>query len=165
MTELQTAIDSGQVSAAQIEAHRAAGELPITMHDDGRTYFDKPQTLRETIDSASSDGAMRLPAEQIFSWRCTGMGLKPFMTQAQYEAQSLSIQKWYEPFKCAACTPTTQQWDAEDAERYRFLRAQSIDGEPGQPVIAVPNGMKSGYYLNAQNADFAIDTAIKGAQT
>ena len=34
MTDLlKQAIDSGQVSAAQIEAHRAAGELPVTMYE------------------------------------------------------------------------------------------------------------------------------------
>lgn len=47
-----------------------------------------------------------------------------------------------------------------DAERYRFLRAQQIDGEPGQPVIAMPNGMNSGYYLNEETADFAVDASI-----
>lgn len=50
----------------------------------------------------------------------------------------------------------------KDAERYRFLKAQRIDGEPGIPVIAVPNGMRSGYYMNEENADYAVDTAMKG---
>lgn len=51
-----------------------------------------------------------------------------------------------------------------DAERYRFLRAQQIDGEPGQPVIAMPNGMRSGYYLNEETADFAVDAAIRASK-
>lgn len=51
----------------------------------------------------------------------------------------------------------------KDAARYRFLRAQAIDGAPGVPVIAVPNGMRSGYYLNEETADFAIDAALGGA--
>lgn len=49
----------------------------------------------------------------------------------------------------------------EDAGRYRFLRAQPIEGEAGQPVIAMPNGMSSGYYLNEETADFAIDAAMQ----
>ena len=48
-----------------------------------------------------------------------------------------------------------------DAERYRFLRAQPIEGEAGQPVVAMPNGMSSGYYLNEETADFAIDAAMQ----
>ena len=48
-----------------------------------------------------------------------------------------------------------------DAARYRWLRKQAIDGAPGVPVIAMPNGMKSGYYLNFDTADFAIDAAMK----
>jgi hypothetical protein len=51
--------------------------------------------------------------------------------------------------------------DARDAARYRFLRKQAIDGAPGIPVIALPNGMKSGYYLNEETADFAIDKAMQ----
>jgi alkylhydroperoxidase family enzyme len=51
----------------------------------------------------------------------------------------------------------------EDAERYRWLREQAIDGAPGVPVIAMPNGMRSGYYLNDDTADFAIDAARKAA--
>ena len=51
----------------------------------------------------------------------------------------------------------------DDAERYRWLREQAIDGAPGVPVIAMPNGMRSGYYLNFDTADFAIDVARKAA--
>jgi hypothetical protein len=51
----------------------------------------------------------------------------------------------------------------KDAQRYRFLRAQPIEGEAGQPVIALPNGMKSGYYLNEETADFAADKSIEQA--
>lgn len=88
MTELQQAIASGQVSAAQIEAHRAAGEMPIQMFEprfqhtycsqcgrdcgpgdegfsscgnhiaDASKKVSAPQTLRETIDNTSSDDAM-----------------------------------------------------------------------------------------------------------
>ena len=52
----------------------------------------------------------------------------------------------------------------EDAGRYRFLRAQPIEGEAGQPVVAMPNGMSSGYYLNEETADFAIDAAMQAQQ-
>lgn len=49
----------------------------------------------------------------------------------------------------------------EDAARYRWLREQPIDGAPGMPVVAMPNGMRSGYYLNHETADYAIDAARK----
>lgn len=52
----------------------------------------------------------------------------------------------------------------KDAERYRYLRRQQIDGEPGIPVVAMPNGMRSGYYLNEDTADYAIDAAIAKAE-
>jgi len=54
MTELlKVAIASGQVSAAEIEAHRVAGEL----HEIYASRIEKPQTLRETIDGASDEQA------------------------------------------------------------------------------------------------------------
>ena len=74
MTELQQAIASGQVSAAEIEAHRVAGELRDPMKSyptqhckttgmscnrgcTSCTVADdkKPQTLREAIDGAPAD--------------------------------------------------------------------------------------------------------------
>lgn len=61
----------------------------------------------------------------------------------------------------AHSTQAHEAW--EDAERYRWLREQAIDGAPGVPVIAIPNGMKSGYYVNEETADYAIDAARKGA--
>ena len=51
----------------------------------------------------------------------------------------------------------------EDAERYRFIRniSDGVIGLAGVPCVAMPNGMSSGYYLNAEHADFAIDAAIQ----
>lgn len=74
-TDLQTAISSGQVSAAQIEAHRAAGELPIQMFEPmaslyvTQAQFDRvfpmspSPTLRETIDSATDQAIEQLTAD------------------------------------------------------------------------------------------------------
>ena len=45
---------------------------------------------------------------QEIAWRCTGSGLKRFMTQNQYDAQEPGVKKWYEPFKCASCLTTPQ---------------------------------------------------------
>ena len=47
------------------------------------------------------------PAPDV-AWRCTGHGLKRFMTQNQYDAQEPSVRKWYEPFKCAGCLTIAQ---------------------------------------------------------
>jgi hypothetical protein len=46
------------------------------------------------------------------AWRFTGIaGLKRFMTQKQYEAQTPETKKWYEPFRCANCiTSPPRQW-------------------------------------------------------
>ena len=52
MTNLQQAISSGQVSAAQVEAHRVAGDLPIVMIE-----RHEPQTLRDVIDGATDESA------------------------------------------------------------------------------------------------------------
>ena len=53
--------------------------------------------------------------------------------------------------------------DAVDAARYRHMRNLAVTqtGQPGQPCIAMPNGMKSGYYLTEETADHAIDTAMQ----
>lgn len=62
----------------------------------------------------------------------------------------------------AACDESdiAQPADTLDAARYRFLRTQPIDGKPGQPVIAIPRGTRSGYYVNIEDADFAVDLAM-----
>ena len=54
----------------------------------------------------------------------------------------------------------------KDAERYRFIRNISDDliGLAGMPCVAMPNGMSSGYYLNAEHADFAIDAALSQSE-
>lgn len=81
MTALEESVASGQVSPAQIEAHRVAGDLPITMHEPMSaakklfTSWDaeaneaerialrdrvanlKPQTLRDVIDGATDEQA------------------------------------------------------------------------------------------------------------
>ncbi|WP_028449734.1 hypothetical protein [Chitinibacter tainanensis] len=45
-----------------------------------------------------------MASENKIAWRTIGVtGLKRFMTQQQYEAQSPSIKRWYEPFQCAHC--------------------------------------------------------------
>ena len=65
----------------------------------------------------------------------------------------------------SAMTPakSAAEQDALDAARYRHLRnlALAQTGQPGQPCIAMPNGMKSGYYLTEETADHAIDTAMQ----
>ena len=48
------------------------------------------------------------PADNLLAWRCTGSGLKRFMTHRQFSAQTPGVKKWYEPFKCAACLASTQ---------------------------------------------------------
>lgn len=43
------------------------------------------------------------------AWRFTGIaGLKRYMSQRQYDAQTSETKKWYEPFKCANCITSEQ---------------------------------------------------------
>ena len=53
-----------------------------------------------------------------------------------------------------------------DGLRYRYMRDLRIEqtGLPGQPCIAMPNGMQSGYYLTEETADHAVDTSITAQQ-
>lgn len=49
------------------------------------------------------------PEQEPVAWRFTGIaGLKRYMTQKQYDAQTPEIKKWYEPFKCKNCTTPPQ---------------------------------------------------------
>ena len=49
------------------------------------------------------------PEQEPVAWRFTGIaGLKRYMTQKHYDAQTPEIKKWYEPFKCKNCTTPPQ---------------------------------------------------------
>ena len=52
-------------------------------------------------------GEQSAPEEPI-AWRnkTAPNGLKRFMTQRQYDAQTPGVKQWYEPFKCASCAAT-----------------------------------------------------------
>jgi hypothetical protein len=56
--------------------------------------------------------------------------------------------------------------DRIDAKRWRHVRNLTVEqaGMPGQPCIAMPNGMSSGYYLTEETADFAVDSSIYEAE-
>lgn len=50
---------------------------------------------------SSSEGATAAKP----AWRFTGpTGLKKYLTQAQYEAQTDGVKRWYEPYHCASCS-------------------------------------------------------------
>ena len=56
--------------------------------------------------------------QEPVAWRFTGIaGLKRYMTQKQYDAQTPEIKKWYEPFKCKNCT-TPPQPEQEPVVQY-----------------------------------------------
>ena len=83
MTNLPAAIDSGQVSAEQIEAHHEAGELSIVMFEPmsaawtpemlreaksrNRIEMQKPQTLREICDGVAGQkfGTVAVPVAML----------------------------------------------------------------------------------------------------
>lgn len=64
------------------------------------------------------------------AWRNTGSpnGLRRFMTQKQYDAQTPGIQKWYEPIRC------------EVPEGWQLVPAQAADAHPMQPILLDPTG-------------------------
>ena len=81
--------------------------------------------VREAFDrKACPDAFMRIAYESIIknyttppqrteqetvAWRFTGIaGLKRYMTQKQYDAQTPETKKWYEPFRCANCITPPQ---------------------------------------------------------
>ena len=81
--------------------------------------------VREALDrKACPDAFMRIAYESIIknyitppqrteqepvAWRFTGIaGLKRYMTQKQYDAQTPETKKWYEPFRCAKCITPPQ---------------------------------------------------------
>lgn len=52
-----------------------------------------------------------------------------------------------------------------DAMRYRYLRAQPVEGGPwGTPRIAIPSSERAGEFANGDDADAAIDAAIAAQQ-
>lgn len=53
----------------------------------------------------------------------------------------------------------------EDAMRWRYLRDLDHDltGTAGQPCVALPNGMNSGYYLTGPEAIYAVDMSMAEA--
>jgi hypothetical protein len=60
---------------------------------------------RASYENGLRDGALGGAPPDPLVWRFTGIaGLKPYMTDKQYAAQSPGVQKWYEPVcqKCAA---------------------------------------------------------------
>ena len=53
-----------------------------------------------------------------------------------------------------------------DAMRWRYLRDlnHEITGTAGQPCVALPNGMNSGYYLTGPEAIYAVDMSMAEAK-
>lgn len=83
------------------------------------------------------------PAQQQepVAWRFTGIaGLKRYMTQTQYDAQTPETKKWYEPFLCANCTPSPQPAQQEPFA----LLVRKHSWNKGQYDCAPPNAPEYG---------------------
>ncbi|CBA14722.1 hypothetical protein XALC_0176 [Xanthomonas albilineans GPE PC73] len=64
----------------------------------------------------------------------------------------------------ASTTAQVQQEIWRDAMRYRWLRLQPVDGGPyGLPRIAIPQSPNAGDFVNDDDADESIDTAMLAA--
>ena len=62
------------------------------------------------------------PEQEPVAWRFTGIaGLKRYMTQKQYDAQTPETKKWYEPFRCANCTTPPQRKPLTHEQRFDLL--------------------------------------------
>ena len=65
------------------------------------------------------------------AWECTGIGLKRFLTQVQYEAQAPNVKRWYVPFRCstyAATIPTQQLETAQAMIEQQAAQALAANG-------------------------------------
>lgn len=72
---------------------------------------------------------------EAVAWRCTSKcGLRAFMTQRQYDAQSPTIKAAYEPFRCANCSSTAVSPQQGEAVAWCALtpsgKIAHFDGKP-----------------------------------
>ena len=157
MTAREQAVNSGQVSAAQIEAHRAAGELPIVMFE-----------LRFQHTYCSQCGMDCGPGMEGFSScgnHIADASKKVAKPQTLREMCDAAFGGWVN-------VPEADLRAAlDDAERYRWLRDDDQFQPEGERELYVIQARlpfredQSDQVLVMSDLDRAIDASIKGAQS
>jgi hypothetical protein len=83
--------------------------IPAKFSDHANNYANwRNQELQSKYDDLVSkskkENEIRTAlTKQEPTWKCTGQGLKKYLTQTQYDAQRNEIKTWYEPFSCVEC--------------------------------------------------------------
>lgn len=79
--------------------------------------FNDSPCIKEQVSASLA----LIPVFEEIRWRFTGLaGFKCYVTQAQYNAFSPLVRKWYVPYKCAVCSPSPEQQDMH-VERVKEL--------------------------------------------
>lgn len=87
--------------------------------------------VADARDAAPADhipGAGKMVPDPA-AWECTVIGLKRFLTQAQYEAQTPRVKRWYVPFRCSTCAATIPAPQLEAAQA--LIDKQALGNEGG----------------------------------
>lgn len=148
---INAALAAGQRDAVAASGAGVPGGWTIKQHEDGMIFFKRPDDMRATS----------APGEALGSHGDTLHMLMSALAAAPTPDRATKAEG------AAGWNPTDKELvamleDGRDAERYRFLRnlPEEWVGIGGQPCVAMPNGAHSGYYLTAENADFAVDASM-----
>lgn len=111
-----------------IRMAREAGVIPsspyLVPHDNARLGLERlvaaayARGVADAHDAAPADhipDAGKMVPDPV-AWECTGIGLKRFLTQVQYEAQAPNVKRWYVPFRCSTCAATIPAHQIEAAQ-------------------------------------------------
>ena len=153
MTELlKAAIASGQVSAAQIEAHHDAGELPIVMFEPRFQHTYCSQCGRDCgpgddgVSGCAGHAAIAQPVQP-----------EPTLRETIDGATDENMHVW--------CKVSDVRAALADAERYRWLKTRLLCadfnyGDPSESCCALVFEIDDDMRVRA-DLDFTIDAAIK----
>jgi hypothetical protein len=105
-------------------------ELWLNHKLDEDTAWQAHTSIRQAITEAEKQ-----EQGEPVAWRFTGIaGLKRFISQKMYEAQTPATKKWYEPFKCANCTtPQPKQEQGEPVAIHQYRNPHCSDWYDGIP--------------------------------
>lgn len=101
-------------------------------------HFEREWYLRgDEIERLKTPPQSKEPAQcsddEAVAWRFTGVaGLRRYMTQKQYDAQTPETKKWYEPYKCVNCnTHSSKEQDV-------VVNNQGSSDSKGYVFVAIP---------------------------
>ena len=91
------------------------------------------------------------PEQEPVAWRFTGIaGLKRYMTQKQYDAQTPETKKWYEPFRCANCITPPQRKPLTDEQMWVLWNSQGDDAMEQQAAIAFARAIEAAHGIKGE---------------